>query len=96
MRMNSVVQFLFKPGEGPASVVLIRVAVGMIFLTQGILKYIDPNMGVVRFTKIGFAHPYFTAHFVGADFSMFCSLIFLVFVGGGIWALDARRCPNAS
>ena len=45
---------------------LIRLAVGLIFLTQGILKYIDPNMGVVRFTKIGFQHPYFTAHFVGA------------------------------
>jgi hypothetical protein len=25
----------------------------------------DPNMGVVRFTKTGFSHPYFTAHFVG-------------------------------
>ena len=44
---------------------LIRLAVGIIFFTQGILKYIDPNMGVGRFTKIGFLHPYFTAHFVG-------------------------------
>ena len=44
---------------------LIRLAVGLIFFTQGILKYIDPNMGVVRFTRIGFPHPYFTAHFVG-------------------------------
>jgi len=43
-----------------------RLAVGLIFLTQGILKYIDPNMGVIRFAKIGFRHPYFTAHFVGA------------------------------
>jgi hypothetical protein len=25
-----------------------------------------PRATVVRFTKIGFSHPYFTAHFVGA------------------------------
>jgi len=53
-------------------------AVGLIFLTQGILKYIDPNMGVNRFTKIGFSHPYFTAHFVGA-FEVICG--FLVLMG---------------
>jgi uncharacterized membrane protein YphA (DoxX/SURF4 family) len=41
---------------------LVRVAVGLIFLTQGILKYSDPNMGVNRFARIGFPHPYFTAH----------------------------------
>jgi uncharacterized membrane protein YphA (DoxX/SURF4 family) len=47
------------------SVIFIRLAVGLIFLTQGILKYIDPHMGVLRFIKIGFPHPGFTAHFVG-------------------------------
>ena len=47
-QMNSWFQFLFRPAQGPASVLLIRLAVGLIFLTQGILKYIDPNMGVVR------------------------------------------------
>ena len=64
--MSTIVQFLLRPTEGPRSVSLVRIAVGLIFLTQGILKYIDPNMGVVRFTRIGFPHPYFTAHFVGA------------------------------
>ena len=63
--MNALFHFFFRPAQGPACVLLIRLAVGLIFLTQGILKYIDPNMGVVRFTKIGFPHPYFTAHFVG-------------------------------
>jgi uncharacterized membrane protein YphA (DoxX/SURF4 family) len=53
-------------------------------LTQGILKYIDPNMGVVRFTKIGFPHPYFTAHFVGA-FEITCSLLVLL----GLWTRAA-------
>jgi uncharacterized membrane protein YphA (DoxX/SURF4 family) len=25
------------------------------------------------------------------DFAMFCSLLFLISVGGGVWSLDARR-----
>ncbi len=147
--MNSVFRFFFKPTTGPASIVLIRLAVGMIFFAQGILKFVDPNMGVVRFTKIGFPHPYFTAHFVGTfeivcgllvlvglwtkaaavpllivistaiamtkipelfranqgfwymvsdartDFAMFCSLLFLIFAGGGAWSLDARRTSES-
>jgi putative oxidoreductase len=146
--MNSLLRFFFSPARGPASILLIRLAVGLIFFTQGILKYIDPIMGVARFTKIGFPHPYFMAHFVGSfeivcgifvllglwtrvaavpllivitaaiattkipelfrasqgfwymvsdartDFAMFCSLLFLVFVGGGAWSLDARRRPE--
>ena len=143
--MNSIFRFFFGPPRGPASIVLIRLAVGLIFLSQGILKYLDPKMGVVRFTRIGFPHPYFTAHFVGTfeiacgfllllglwtraaavpplivistaiattklpelfranqgfwymvsdartDFAMFCSLVFLILVGGGAWSWDARR-----
>ena len=64
--------------------VLIRLAVGLIFFTQGILKFVDPNMGVVRFTKIGFSHPYFTAHFVGT-FEIVCGLLVLV----GLWTKAA-------
>jgi len=143
--MNSILRFLFKPAPGSASIVLIRLAVGLIFLTQGILKYTDRNMGVVRFTRIGFPHPYFTAHFVGTfeiacgfllliglwtraaavpllivistaivttklpelsranqgfwfmvsdartDFAMFCSLLFLLAVGGGDWSIGASE-----
>jgi len=72
------------PSNSPAhfstSLILIRLPVGIIFFTQGILKYIDPNLGVVRFTKIGFPHPYFTAHFVGA-FEIVCGLLVLI----GLW-----------
>jgi uncharacterized membrane protein YphA (DoxX/SURF4 family) len=64
--------------------VLIRLAVGLIFFTQGILKYIDPKMGVERFTKIGFPHPYFTAHFVGT-FEIVCGLLVLI----GLWTRAA-------
>jgi putative oxidoreductase len=78
--MSTIVRFLLRPTEGPRSVSLVRIAVGLIFLTQGILKYIDPNMGVVRFTRIGFPHPYFTAHFVGA-FEVLCGILILL----GLW-----------
>src|SRR6266550_3771773 len=63
-----------------SSQVLIRLSVGLIFLTQGILKYTDPNWGVIRFTKIGFPFPDFTAHFVGTfEFEVICG--FLVNIG---------------
>jgi|GEM_PF-1532515 len=68
---NSVWSKIIAPAWRSRAVFLLRLAVGLIFFTQGVLKYIDPNMGVNRFTTIGFAHPYFTAHFVGT-FEMIC------------------------
>lgn len=62
------------------SIVLVRLAVALIFSTQGFLKYIDPNMGVHRFARIGFPRPLFTAHFVGA-FEIACGLLLLL----GLW-----------
>jgi putative oxidoreductase len=59
------------------SVIFIRLAVGLIFVTQGILKYIDPHMGVLRFSKIGFPYPGFTAHFVGT-FEIACGMLILI------------------
>jgi uncharacterized membrane protein YphA (DoxX/SURF4 family) len=82
--VNSSIQFFFRPVRGPASIILIRLAVGLIFLTQGILKFIDPHMGVVRFARIGFPHPYFTAHFVGT-FEIVCGLLVLL----GLWTRAA-------
>jgi len=82
--MRPLFQFLFRPTRGAAGVALIRLAVGLIFLTQGILKYIDPKMGVVRFTRIGFPHPYFTAHFVGT-FEIVCGFLVML----GLWTRAA-------
>ncbi len=62
----------------PRSAFLIRLSVGLIFFTQGILKFTDPHWGVLRFTRIGFPYPDFTAHFVGT-FEIICG--FLVLVG---------------
>jgi putative oxidoreductase len=75
--MNSLHDFLFQRSTGPASIFLIRLPVGLIFFTQGILKFTDPNLGVLRFTRIGFPHPHFTAHFVGV-FEIICGLLILV------------------
>jgi putative oxidoreductase len=75
--MNSTLRHILRPSPGPASILLVRLPVGLIFFTQGFLKYIDPNMGVVRFARIGFPHPYFTAHFVGT-FEMACGLLVLI------------------
>lgn len=58
----------------------LSLAVGLIFLTQGILKLSDPSMGVLHFTRIGFAHPVFTAHFVGS-FEILCDVAVLL----GLW-----------
>ena len=66
-----------RPSSDSRSIALIRVAVGLIFFTQGILKFLDPHMGVMRFTRIGFPLPEFTAHFTGA-FEIVCGLLVLV------------------
>jgi putative oxidoreductase len=84
IEMNSMVNYFFKPTRGPASIFLIRLPVGLIFFTQGILKYTDPKMGVLRFARIGFPHPYFTAHFVGT-FEIVCGLLVLL----GLWTRAA-------
>ncbi len=60
--------------HAPRAAFLIRLSVGLIFLTQGILKYTDPNWGVNRFTKIGFPFPDFTARFVGT-FEIICGIL---------------------
>ena len=78
--MNSPPVSFRRPAQNSAATLLIRLAIGLIFFTQGILKYIDPNLGAIRFAKIGFPHPYFTAHFVGT-FEIVCGLLVLV----GLW-----------
>lgn len=76
--MNRAFQFFFGPRQpGPAAIVWVRLAVGLIFFTQGILKWTDPNMGVNRFARIGFSNPAFTAHFVGC-FEIVCGLLVLI------------------
>jgi len=75
--MKALVRYFFTPPTpGTGSIFWIRLAVGLIFFTQGILKFTDPKMGVLRFTRIGFPHPLFTAHFVGV-FEIVCGALVL-------------------
>ena len=66
---------------GVRGTIFIRIAMGLIFSTQSILKYIDPKMGVERFARIGFPHPAFTPHFMGT-FEIVCGLLVLA----GVWS----------
>ena len=53
--------------EAPAAVVLVRLLVGLVFLSEGIQKFLfSEALGVGRFTKIGIPAPEFFAPFVGA------------------------------
>jgi putative oxidoreductase len=124
------------------AILLMRVLVGWVFLSEGIQKFLFPDsLGVGRFVKIGIPWPQVMAPFVGVieivcgsllliglvtrlatvpllidisvalystklltfakngfwstlheartDVSMLLGLIFLLFVGGGVWSLDA-------
>ncbi len=66
-----------RPSSDMGGIAFIRLAAGLIFFTQGILKFTDPHMGVMRFARIGFPLPEFTAHLVGV-FEIVCGLSVLV------------------
>jgi len=52
--------------NAPASVILIRLMVGAVFLTEGSQKFLFPaEVGVARFAKIGIPNPEVMAPFVG-------------------------------
>jgi uncharacterized membrane protein YphA (DoxX/SURF4 family) len=58
--------------------VLVRLAVGLIFLTEGIQKYLSPQLlGTGRFQTIGFSHPAFWAYFTGT-FEIICGALILI------------------
>jgi putative oxidoreductase len=58
--------FTNPPIDGPSSLLLIRLVTGGVFFWEGLLKFVYPNQGVGRFTKLGFPYPEFTAHFVAS------------------------------
>src|SRR6266436_1419084 len=140
MAFNSDVSWANRAAK---AVLLIRILVGWVFLSEGIQKFLFPEtLGVGRFTKIGIPMPQLTAPFVGVteiicgalllaglftrlacvpllidicvalystkivtlmkngfwgtlheartDASMLLGLVFLLIVGGGTLALDAR------
>ena len=56
----------FFGSRAPAAVLLVRLMVGWVFLSEGIQKFLYPAaLGVGRFEKIGIPFPGFFAPFVG-------------------------------
>lgn len=56
--------FSFPPVEGPAATLFLRLMAGSVFFWEGILKFVYPNQGIGRFTKLGFPMPETVANFV--------------------------------
>jgi uncharacterized membrane protein YphA (DoxX/SURF4 family) len=64
--MRNLFQWLSEPPvDGPASILLLRLMAGGVFLWEGILKFVLVNQGAGRFTKLGFPFPELTAGAVG-------------------------------
>lgn len=52
--------------QAPSAMVLLRIAVAFVFVTEGIQKFLAPEaLGAARFTKIGIPYPEIAALFVG-------------------------------
>lgn len=64
--------------RAPVPVLLIRLAVGAVFLSEGIQKFLFPDaLGVGRFIKIGIPAPETMAPFVGV-FEIGCGVLLLI------------------
>jgi len=67
--------------DAPGWVILIRLMVGAVCLSEGVQKFLYPaEVGAGRFAKIGLPAP---------DYSMLLGSLFLLIVGGGAWSLDS-------
>jgi putative oxidoreductase len=65
-QLQRLMTFLFNPPlTAPRSAMIMRLMVGGVFLSEGILKFVYPNQGVGRFTKLGIPMPELTADFIG-------------------------------
>ena len=60
--MNKLMRWLLNPPvDGPRAILMIRLMAGAVFFWEGVMKFVFPNQGVGRFTKLGFPWPHFTA-----------------------------------
>lgn len=65
--MKNPIKWLFDtPVYGTKEIIFIRLMAGAVFLWEGILKFVYPNQGVGRFTKLGFPFPEMTAHSIAS------------------------------
>ena len=77
MKKNRFSRFLFND-TNTRGVMLVRLIVGLIFLSEGIQKFLFPEIvGAGRFAKIGFEDPEFWAFFT-AVFEIICGSFILL------------------
>ncbi len=63
--MNTYLTKLFNPPDSaPKATILLRLMAGGVFFWEGILKFVYPNQGVGRFTKLGIPMPQEMATFI--------------------------------
>jgi putative oxidoreductase len=63
--MSTTLRRLLRP-DGPGAILAIRLAVGFVFVTEGIQKFLFPaDLGAGRFAHIGIPAPQVMAPFVG-------------------------------
>jgi uncharacterized membrane protein YphA (DoxX/SURF4 family) len=75
--MKKLADIIFRTVSDNRSI-LPRLIVGLIFLSEGIQKFLFPELvGAGRFEKIGFANPEFLAAFV-ASFEIVCGILMLI------------------
>ena len=64
--------------SAPAATILVRLAVGGVFLSEGIQKFLYPaELGFGRFAKIGLPNPGFLGPFVGT-FEVVCGALVIL------------------
>lgn len=78
MRKKSGIEVLLFYTDRKNRIMLIRLVVGLIFFSEGLLKIIHPEIyGTARFEKIGFSDPAFWAYFT-ATFEVVCGILILI------------------
>jgi uncharacterized membrane protein YphA (DoxX/SURF4 family) len=84
--------------DAPAVVIVIRLMVGAVFLSEGIQKLLFADqLGAGRFLKVGLPMPEMlgaqgfraTAYEARTDWSMSLGSLYLLIAGAGPWSLDA-------
>ncbi len=69
---------IFNTVDDNKTTIIIRLIVGLIFLFEGIQKFLFPELlGTGRFLKIGFTEPAFWAYFTGT-FEIICGTLILI------------------
>ncbi len=78
-RARNLVTYLARPsiGQPTGATLLVRLAVGSVFVASGIVKFLFDNQGAGRFAKIGLPHAATLATFIGTTEVLCGTLVIL-------------------